>query len=156
MSVGIMQIRTVSDHVILADHADGPILSEYSWYVIDCRGKLYAQARGNGKKVSMHRLLMNAPQGFVVHHRNGNGLDNRRENLEVTSQRQNVRYRFGKAPDGPAEPLPPYGKRAQAEIDRLRDVIRCMGEIADLCTFDDLKEICRGCRCRRAVAQLSC
>ena len=148
MSLGI---RTASGHVIFADEADASQLGAYSWYVNKSRGKLYAQARGDGKKVSMHRLLMNPPKGAVVHHINGNGLDNRRENLEVTSQRQNMRYRHGKEPEAVTEGelYFPYGKRALPEIERLKEVIRRMGEIADLCTYDDIKEICSTCRCRR-------
>lgn len=36
----------------------------------------------------MHRLIMEPPQGYVVHHRNGDGLDNRRRNLAVLWQEQ--------------------------------------------------------------------
>lgn len=96
-----MRIETASGHVILADDADAPLLNQYSWFAVKCGPtKLYAHARGHrtGKKVLMHRLLMSPPAGSVVHHRNNDGLDNRRANLEVTSQRQNARYRFeGKA-----------------------------------------------------------
>jgi hypothetical protein len=42
----------------------------------------------------MHRLIMNPPEGMVVHHINNNGLDNRRCNLEVTTTRQNIRYHY--------------------------------------------------------------
>ena len=92
-----MRIETTSGHVILADDADAALLSQYGWYVVDSgRGRLYAQAhtKKTGKRVSMHRLLMNPPKGLVVHHRNNDGLDNRRANLEVTSHRQNTRYHF--------------------------------------------------------------
>ena len=34
----------------------------------------------------MHRFLLNAPKDMVVHHRNGNTLDNRRCNLEVITR----------------------------------------------------------------------
>jgi hypothetical protein len=90
-----MKIETTSGHTILADEADCPLLSQFTWYVVrTVGGRLYAQARqrGTGKRFSMHRLLMNPPDEMVVHHRNNNGLDNRRENLEITTNRQNIIY----------------------------------------------------------------
>lgn len=92
-----MKITTTSGHTILADDADGALLAQYSWYVVKTSdGRLYAQARdcGNGKRIKMHRLLMAPPKTMIVHHRNNDGLDNRRANLEVASTRQNTRYHF--------------------------------------------------------------
>jgi len=39
----------------------------------------------------MHRVITNAPDGMVVDHKNGDGLDNRRVNLRVVSQADNCR-----------------------------------------------------------------
>jgi hypothetical protein len=45
----------------------------------------------NPKKiVSLHREIMNPPEGLVVDHRKGNGLDNRRANLRLATQSQNL------------------------------------------------------------------
>jgi hypothetical protein len=90
-----MRIETSSGHTILADDADYPLLGDYSWYVCKtANGRFYAHARvrGTEKRVSMHRLLMNPPPELVVHHKNNDGLDNRRFNLQVTTQRVNIRH----------------------------------------------------------------
>jgi len=90
-----MIMETASGHTILADDTDYRLLRDYSWYVNRCGGgRLYAQARisGSSKRVSMHRLLMDPPDDLVVHHKNNNGLDNRRANLQVTTQRVNIRH----------------------------------------------------------------
>jgi len=49
---------------------------------------LYRQVRNGGRQCSEHRLVWEAahgplPKGWVVHHRNGDGLDNRLENLQA-------------------------------------------------------------------------
>lgn len=49
----------------------------------------------NGKRrfVHMHRLLMDAPDGTYVDHRNNDPLDNRRENLRLCTNAENQRNR---------------------------------------------------------------
>ena len=46
-------------------------------------------------KIRMHREILNLPIGkkheFVVDHLNGDGLDNRKENLEITTQEENMK-----------------------------------------------------------------
>ena len=41
----------------------------------------------------MHRLLLAAPRGMDVDHKNGNGLDNRRRNMRVCTHAQNLMNR---------------------------------------------------------------
>jgi hypothetical protein len=94
-----MRIETKSGHTILADDADYQLLFQYTWHAKKgAAGRFYAWTNLPGnytpvrRHMSMHRLLMNPPAGMVVHHINNNGLDNRRCNLEVTTNRQNLRY----------------------------------------------------------------
>lgn len=49
--------------------------------------------RDDGKQVDelLHRLITNATSGQKVDHKNGNTLDNRRENLRVCSNAENIR-----------------------------------------------------------------
>ena len=45
----------------------------------------------NGSRYqSIHRLVINAPKGMDVDHINGNGLDNRKENLRLCTRSQNA------------------------------------------------------------------
>lgn len=82
---------------ILIDKEDEEFARQFSWYAVPAYGgRFYAHARvpRTGKRILMHRVLMDAPKGLVVHHRNNNGLDNRRCNLEVMTNRKNVKHAF--------------------------------------------------------------
>lgn len=95
-----VRIDTHNGFTILADDADYELLAQYSWHGRKLGNTAYAYARirgkgrgyGPGKVTSMHRLLMKPDPDLVVHHRNGNGLDNRRENLQITTTRVNIRH----------------------------------------------------------------
>lgn len=78
----------------LVDAADLPRLIEFGmrWCVMRWDYP-YAELRSlkfAGKGIRLHRFLLDAPEGQVVDHLNGNTLDNRRCNLRVTSQSQNT------------------------------------------------------------------
>lgn len=60
--------------------------------------KVYAirwkSVNGVQRKIRMHRFILDLPDGLrdprVVDHLNDDGLDNRRENLEVITQEENI------------------------------------------------------------------
>lgn len=45
----------------------------------------------SNQSILLHRFIMNAKKGMVVDHINGDTLDNRRRNLQVCFQRENLR-----------------------------------------------------------------
>jgi hypothetical protein len=94
-------IPTARGLPIFADDEDEDLLARYSWYAVkNSHGdRHYAHARTPGAgagalRVIMHRLIMDPPSKLVVHHRNNNGLDNRRENLVVVTQGRNMAESF--------------------------------------------------------------
>lgn len=79
----------------LVDDGDYSQINQRKWKAKKGRnGNWYAERQnGHGKFITMHRLIMNAPLGVIVDHINGNGLDNRRENLRLCTNAQNLMNR---------------------------------------------------------------
>lgn len=76
----------------IVDDADFDALLQWKWS--SAVGGKYA-ARGqkvDGKKVViyLHRQITDCPAGLYVDHINGNGLDNRRCNLRIVTQSENI------------------------------------------------------------------
>lgn len=83
------EIKLRSGHISLVDDDDFDNLSQYKWTGLVKSNTTYAMCTGCG--AYMHRVIVkNIPKGKVVNHINGNGLDNRKENLEIISQSENV------------------------------------------------------------------
>lgn len=61
------------------------------WTVTKNRNKLYAQKMVNGKNIYLHRYIMNCPKDKYVDHINHNTLDNRKQNLRITNNADNLR-----------------------------------------------------------------
>jgi hypothetical protein len=86
------------DKIAYFDSEDADLLAGFDWQVITENGVESAVARRVRFKVYMHRLIVGAGEHEVVHHINGNPLDNRKNNLTVggrrsRGQRGSSRYR---------------------------------------------------------------
>ena len=97
------EVPLTQGYVALVDDEDWELVSQYSWSV-DKSGKRrtqYAQTAFKvkiegrmlkvTKKISLHRFLMNPPDGMEIDHINGDGLDNRRANLRLATREENAR-----------------------------------------------------------------
>ena len=65
---------------------------EDEWLRKHCsfKGPGYAYFTLEGKRFYLHRYIMGSPEGYLVDHRNGNRLDNRKENLRLVDRRTNA------------------------------------------------------------------
>lgn len=99
----MIRIPLTQGKFALVDTEDYPKVAPFKWSASNeshGRRKWYAIRRitMNGKRytVRMHRHIMGLapgaldPSGSVVDHLNDDGLDNRRENLRVTTQTENM------------------------------------------------------------------
>lgn len=75
------------------DDEDYAWLNQWKWQVARRNGVNYA-CRSIGKRLLlMHRVILGAKKGEYTDHRNRDGLDNRRENLRLCTQSENLRNR---------------------------------------------------------------
>ena len=87
------EIRLNQNKTALVDDEDFELIKTYRWYCFKSRYTFYAISQwyenGERKHVLMHRLILNVPDGFILDHKNKNGLDNQKENLRLCTHNQN-------------------------------------------------------------------
>jgi HNH endonuclease len=84
------EITLTQETVTLVDDEDFEWLSRHIWFF--AKGYAARGARSLWGKlylIYMHRVIMEAPKGFVVDHRDCNKLNNQRANLRLVTPRQN-------------------------------------------------------------------
>lgn len=86
--------KSANGAVMLVDKDDLYILSFYKWNICKKKFANYATAyipgSGHvGKRIYAHRLIMGAIKGQHIDHINGDGLDNRKKNLRISTNQQN-------------------------------------------------------------------
>lgn len=69
------------------DAADHEWLSQWNWHLDNG----YAIRRVGRKTVYLHHLILEAPEGMIVDHKNRNRLDNTRTNLRLSTRAENAR-----------------------------------------------------------------
>jgi len=77
----------------VVDIADQVLVAPFKWRILRGRNTTYVRTWMPGiGDVLMHHYLLGGipPNGFVVDHVNGNGLDNRRVNLQVITNGDNI------------------------------------------------------------------
>lgn len=82
----------------MVDDADYDWLNQWKWCLKGVNGYVIRYESSNcGKLVYyMHREILKPPPGMLGDHRFGNKLDNRRENLRICTNAENVRNRSPK------------------------------------------------------------
>jgi hypothetical protein len=87
-----LTVPLAGGHVLLIDAEDWTQFCKYTWQALQAPNgnTFYARGKVAGKPEYLHRLLMDAPADKDVDHRNGEGLDNRRGNLRLCTESQNL------------------------------------------------------------------
>jgi len=139
---------TQGQHAIV-DAEDYERVSRCKWCLSRTGNQLYAQRRCRGKTIRMHQFIMSPPQGMVVDHIDGNGLNNRRGNLRICTPQQNAwNHKPRKEPDASSQYIGVYPCRRPP--DKWYVKIQCGGEGTYLGPFDSEIEAARA-RDRKAI-----
>jgi hypothetical protein len=124
----------------IIDAADVPLVEAWNWMAKPDRNTVYASRTDySGPKprtVLLHRALMGDPEGCLVDHRDGNGLNNRREgeqgNLRIASASQNQHNRGANK----ANTTNLKGVSRRKDRDKWHAKIRVDGKLRHLGSFD--------------------
>lgn len=73
--------------------ADINRVSQYKWQLDKSTGYWYTYNKKTKSKMYLHRFIVNCPKGKVVDHINHDKNDNRRCNLRICTQKENLRNR---------------------------------------------------------------
>jgi|6_EtaG_2_1085325.scaffolds.fasta_scaffold08028_3 hypothetical protein len=94
------KIKLSQGKYALVDDEDFEYLNNYKWSALKDNKTYYAVSSliidpvtKKKKAIKMHRVIMKTPKGMDTDHINGDGLDNRRENLRVCTHAENSRNR---------------------------------------------------------------
>jgi len=88
------QIPLTQGKVALVDEGDLAMIGEFNWHAVRIRKELWyaaTYAPGQRKRLYMHQMLCPVEDGQEPDHINGDGLDNRRANLQAISHAENIR-----------------------------------------------------------------
>src|SRR3990167_1985734 len=92
----MQQLPISKGKITIISDEDYTQLAQHKWRVYINSGKLYAARWEKGKTmktrkhIKMHQVIMNPLKGLIVDHIDGDGLNNRRDNLRIVSNRQNT------------------------------------------------------------------
>lgn len=89
----LIKIQLTQGMVAIIDKEDYGKVCSYKWFAVRSRGNYYAAAHGvNRETIKMHRVIMGVVNSKIIcDHKDHNGLNNRKENIRICSNSENVK-----------------------------------------------------------------
>lgn len=73
----------------IIDEDDYLLIAAYDWWLRKDEFRNYVQTKIGRDSICIHQLILPAKQGFIIDHKDHNGLNNQRNNLRYATQEQN-------------------------------------------------------------------
>lgn len=95
------EIELTQGKVALVDDEDFEWLNQWKWCAVKSKRSFYVirtSYKPRKHTIRMHRLIMNAPNGAIIDHKDNNGLNCQKSNLRICTNQQNCcgkRLRLG-------------------------------------------------------------
>lgn len=83
------EIVLFSGEIALVDDEDFDLINAYKWYRSKRKRVTYAIANVRKKTIYMHKVITHTDNSQKIDHKNHDGLDNRKENLRLTTGTNN-------------------------------------------------------------------
>lgn len=91
------EIKLTQGQVAIVDNDMFDMLNQHKWCAAKYGNRFYAVRciTVNKKEINerMHRIVLDAPNGVHIDHKNGDSLDNRKSNLRFATHQQNASNR---------------------------------------------------------------
>ena len=86
------EVQLTGGFVSLVDDEDYERVSKHNWFyqISKCKTRVYAFSNIDKKIVSLQNFILGRRDGFMIDHKTGNGLDNRKENLRYLTRSENT------------------------------------------------------------------
>lgn len=96
----VVFIPLTQSKVAVVDFEDYEGVRPYKWHAVKMEHRWYAMHRfgKHGYCMPMHRFILGAPDGKMVDHEDGDGLNNTRKNIRLCSRAQNGQAKRLKSP----------------------------------------------------------
>lgn len=85
------EIQLTQGKVALVDDDDYERVNQFKWCADISYSTIYASRQSYGKKIYMHRLVMDTQPKIECDHIDGNGLNNQKSNLRNCTHKENLR-----------------------------------------------------------------
>lgn len=88
MDIQYRHINLSNGLCAMVDNEDFKHLSQYNWHLLRGKSTFYAFRNQRHYRILMHTEIMNPAKGLIVHHKDGNGLNNQRSNLQICTHKE--------------------------------------------------------------------
>lgn len=91
------EIQLTQGKTALVDDADYLYINQFKWFAKQhTKGGVWYATRGrrvSGKRVEdkMETFIIQVPNGMIIDHKDGNGLNNKKDNLRASTRSENAR-----------------------------------------------------------------